>query len=100
MHIVFVYGTLRDPKIRRRILGTNPATTPSSLLGFRMSTITLDGVIYPILIEDPGCQEIVNGEYFKVDDKGLLLLDDYESDAYRRKIVTLEDGVQSWVYYT
>jgi gamma-glutamylcyclotransferase (GGCT)/AIG2-like uncharacterized protein YtfP len=99
LHNVFVYGTLRDSRVRRDILGYNPNAFPGSLKGFHLSSIQLDGICYPILIEEIGCQEKVSGEYFEVDDKGLALLDLYESEAYRRKEVTLEEGIKAWVYY-
>ena len=99
MNKVFAYGTLRYPDVRKKLLGHDPVHRSSSLKGFRMGTITLDGVVYPIIAEDLLSDETIEGVYFQVNDDDLQKLDEYESDAYKRKLVELEDKVIAWVYY-
>lgn len=99
MHLVFAYGTLRDPDVRQKVLRVETVTTISWLRGFRMSSVKLDGTVYPIIVEDIFSEEVIEGEYFEVSDEGLGLLDDYESEAYRRKKVQLSNSAEAWVYY-
>jgi gamma-glutamylcyclotransferase (GGCT)/AIG2-like uncharacterized protein YtfP len=96
---VFVYGTLRETIVRKTVLGFNPFSQKATLKGFTMSSIELEGIKYPIIIEDPLSNEIIEGEYFEVDQTGLDNLDWYESSAYLRKEVDLENGIRAWVYY-
>jgi len=96
---VFVYGTLRDISVRKTVLGHHQSSITASLKGFIMSSIALDGISYPIIIEDPLSTEIIEGEYFEVDQTDLDNLDWYESTAYHRKEVELENGLKAWVYY-
>jgi gamma-glutamylcyclotransferase (GGCT)/AIG2-like uncharacterized protein YtfP len=96
---VFVYGTLRNGAVRKSVLGFNPFSKSASLKGFKMSSIELDGIQYPIIVEDLLSNEIIEGEYFEVDQEGLDNLDWYESTAYHRKEVVLESGDRAWVYY-
>jgi gamma-glutamylcyclotransferase (GGCT)/AIG2-like uncharacterized protein YtfP len=95
---VFAYGTLRIESVRRELLGYSLASYPAMLKGFSLSTIVLDNTEYPIIIETPDSQEVIEGEYFEVDQSDLKKLDDYESSAYRRIKVTLENQIVSWVY--
>jgi gamma-glutamylcyclotransferase (GGCT)/AIG2-like uncharacterized protein YtfP len=98
-HKVFVYGTLRDGSVRKKVLGSNPYSLKASLKGFTMSSIELDGTQYPIIVEDPLSKGSIEGEYFEVDQEGLDDLDWYESNAYQRKEVVLENGIRAWVYF-
>jgi gamma-glutamylcyclotransferase (GGCT)/AIG2-like uncharacterized protein YtfP len=95
---VFAYGTLRKEAVRRELLGYSLVSYPALLTGFSLSTIVLENTEYPIIIENPESLEIIDGEYFEVGEKDLKKLDDYESAAYRRKKVTLENQIVAWVY--
>jgi gamma-glutamylcyclotransferase (GGCT)/AIG2-like uncharacterized protein YtfP len=96
---LFVYGTLKDPSIRKKILGYETQLIPASIKGFRRSTVMLSGVEYPILIEDPERKETIEGGYFELLEHDLEKLDAYESDAYRRDLYRLENGIMSWLYH-
>ena len=96
---LFVYGTLTDAQIREKILGYHAPLYPARLSGFRMSTIWIAGTEYPILIEDVERGEVIQGGYFMLNPEDVLKMDAYESDAYRRKRVKLENGIHAWVYY-
>jgi gamma-glutamylcyclotransferase (GGCT)/AIG2-like uncharacterized protein YtfP len=95
---VFAYGTLRNAKVRKQILGCDPPSFPSTLSGFRLEKLTLDREVYPVAVEDSSSSAIIAGDYFEVDEKDLILLDVYESEMYWRKIITLDNGINAWVY--
>ena len=97
---LFVYGTLLDEKIRRAVLGRPAPLTPGKLQGFSMSSLTIDGTAYPVLVEDPSSNETIEGGYFEITDQELEKTDAYETSVYSRKQVLLKDGVKAWVYYT
>ncbi len=97
-HGVFAYGSLTIEAIRKDVLGYEPKTIKALLKGFALKSIIIGEDTYPILFEDPGYSEIIDGEYFEVDEIGLEKLDAYETPAYRRKIVNLENRLSAWVY--
>jgi gamma-glutamylcyclotransferase (GGCT)/AIG2-like uncharacterized protein YtfP len=96
--IVFAYGTLRDKIILEELLGRIPERYPAMLKGFQLSSIQLDGNEYPIIIQNPQSNKTIEGDYFLVNSSELKILDDYETDAYRRIEVLLENGTMAWVY--
>jgi gamma-glutamylcyclotransferase (GGCT)/AIG2-like uncharacterized protein YtfP len=96
---IFVYGTLRDASVRKSVLGHPQSSKPACLKGFKMSFIVLEGISYTVIIEDPLSAEIIEGEYFEIDQTDLDNLDWYESTAYLRKEVELENCLKAWVYY-
>jgi gamma-glutamylcyclotransferase (GGCT)/AIG2-like uncharacterized protein YtfP len=96
---IFAYGTLRDEQTRRELLGYNPCSLSATIKGFRMDSISIDGTMYPVIIEDADSNEIITGEYFEVEDMDLEKLDAYESSAYRRKKVKMDNEEIAWVYF-
>ena len=96
---LFVYGTLLDEKIRHMVLGRPSALFPGKLKGFSKSSLTIDGTTYPMLIEAPESSKVIEGGYFELTDQELEKTDAYETSAYRRKQVMLENGIRVWVYY-
>jgi len=95
---IFVYGTLRLKSLRRELLGHETLSLPGRLNGFSTGSVILDGIEYPIITENPDSKETINGEYFAVDEQDLEKIDAYESYAYRRNKVELENGIVAWVY--
>ena len=96
---VFTYGTLLDPQIRKDVLGYPISSLASEVSGFRMAQVKLSGISYPMLVEDKQNKDWISGAYFKIDETDLKKLDEYESTAYRRKLVTAADGTKVWIYY-
>lgn len=94
--LVFVYGTLRDPKIQTEIIGRLVEGSPDTLVGYKKSTITLRNTVYPILVPEPN--GIIEGEILKLTPDELARVDEYETNAYRRVKVTLKSGREAWVY--
>ena len=101
---LFVYGSLRDPRVRARVLGERPGLTtrPAILRGHARRTV-LD-FDYPFLVPaDAGAR--VDGELILgLADADYSVLDAYEDvddGLYVRAAVTVEttDGpVDAWAY--
>lgn len=99
MEKVFVYGTLRDKKIRTRVTGREiPAGNPDKLEGFTLSTTVDEGMCYPIITKEPESTEKVEGELIEVTPEELKHMDNYEGDLYRRLKVKTASGDEAWVY--
>ena len=96
MERIFAYGTLQDPVIQVAVLGRTLPGQPDTLPGFRKSTITFGRAEYPIIVADESGS--VTGMVYEVTAEELVLLDHYETSAYRRLHVTLASGREAWVY--
>jgi gamma-glutamylcyclotransferase (GGCT)/AIG2-like uncharacterized protein YtfP len=96
-HNIFVYGTLRLPAIQQQVIGRQLTAQADQLLGFSCSTITINGSEYLAAESSPVGK--INGLLLRnISDEELLLLDDYETAAYKRKQVKLASGFKAWVY--
>jgi gamma-glutamylcyclotransferase (GGCT)/AIG2-like uncharacterized protein YtfP len=93
---VFVYGTLKKPKIQKEVFGRTTIGVRDFLRGFTRSSICLGDSKYPIII--PKNNHKVFGLIIRVTQKELKKIDRYETDAYKRKLVVLGSGVSAWVY--
>ncbi len=96
---IFVYGTLCDPKIRKKILGRDVLKiADDNLDGFKMSSISDEGFCYPILVKEVNSKELIKGEIFEVTTAEMQILDKYEGDLYVRVEYVLNSGTKAWVY--
>lgn len=93
---VFVYGTLINPEVQRRIIGRLVEGTPDTLENVTKSEIKLGANTYPILVEAQGHN--VDGHILTVTPTELARIDKYETDAYRRLRMQTKNGVDVWVY--
>lgn len=106
MHLLFSYGTLRNPRVQRVVFAGEVTSTLDSLPGFRLEqvAITDPGVIatsgsdsHPIL--RPGsADDVVAGACLELDDTQLAAADRYEVADYTRVAATAGSGRQVWVY--
>ncbi|MBZ0275551.1 MAG: gamma-glutamylcyclotransferase [Anaerolineae bacterium] len=96
MELIFTYGTLQDPVIQQAILGHTMQGRADTLEGFRKSQLAFGREVYPIIVPDP--TESVAGIVYEVTADELVMMDHYETSAYRRIRVTLKSGLESWVY--
>jgi len=89
-HQVFVYGTLRQPIVRRLVTGRSIPTQPATLPDFFRQGLDLR----------PRAGAETPGEVFVVDADELARLDRYErlGVRYERNKETLGDGETAWVY--
>ena len=87
---VFVYGTLKQPWIRRFIIGRSVDVTTDTLTGYERHGLDL--------MEEP--MATTSGLRFKVSAAEMQRLDRYERLAvrYQREQVILDSGKQAWVY--
>lgn len=79
---VFLYGTLTDPAVARRVAGDDRflhAARPALLMGYRRAQ--LRGTSYPTLVRDPGAT--VHGLLAEVPARLLPRLHAYEGPLYR-----------------
>lgn len=101
---LFVYGSLRDPAIRRRLLGRRGdfTTRPARLEGYARQAVA--GFGYPFIVPS-GPEACVEGELLEgLGQREYAILDAYEDvedGLYLRVRVTVQtpDGpVDAWVY--
>jgi len=87
---VFVYGTLRNPAVRRVVIGRRVATEEAFLPDYRKQGLDITPA--------PGAG--VQGELLTVQTPGLRRLDRYERIGirYERVEAVLGDGRHVWVY--
>ena len=95
--MVFVYGTLADSEIRKSILNRNVPATPSALAGYDGSkTIVIEGESYFAAEKTP--ESSTKGFVIELTEEEVVKLDAYETDAYKKRKVTLIDGTEALVY--
>jgi gamma-glutamylcyclotransferase (GGCT)/AIG2-like uncharacterized protein YtfP len=101
---LFVYGSLRDPRVRTHLLGAHPglSTRPAILRGHARQTVP--GFDYPFIV--PAEPDVhVDGELLLgLVDADYAILDQYEDTddgLYVRAVVRVEttDGpIDAWTY--
>jgi len=96
MENLFVYGTLKDPKVQIMVFGRVEKGTPDTLDGYKKSKVVIDKKTYPIIVPSP--KDSIKGLMLMVTSKELKQIDEYETIAYRRKKITLRSGKIAWVY--
>lgn len=96
---LFVYGTLRDDEVVRRVAGRTFPKVDGALAGYRRIEAT-PGFPYPYLVIQAG--EVATGAVLLgIDPESLTRLDAYEGGCYgrRRVVVATEHGArEAWVY--
>ena len=98
-HDVFAYGEFLKEPVLRRLLGRLPRKAPAKLRGFRRF---LDDVLgHYNLVHDES--EVVEGDLLlDVSDDDLLAMDRFETEKYRRRVVTVETAAgasEAWCYF-
>ncbi len=93
---LFVYGSLRDPAVQIRVIGRVIEGVPDTLQDYGKKDIHFPEGTFPMIYPDTG--HIVDGLILDVTPDEIPRLDHYETDAYRRIRVTLQSGIEAWVY--
>ncbi len=98
MRLLFLYGSLLDAALFRRIAGVPLAGLPAVLAGWRRVAMTHGP--YPTLRRDAG--SMVEGLLVQVDGRAFAKLCDYEGPRWRRReVVAVVDGrrvvAQAWI---
>ncbi|MCS7174014.1 MAG: gamma-glutamylcyclotransferase [Armatimonadetes bacterium] len=96
---LFVYGTLRDPRLVRRLTGRTFPTEPACLPGWRLLSPRQTRSGYPEIV--PDLRASVSGLVLHdVDSASLSVLDAYEEGYVRRRVqVLVATGVQEAEVY-
>lgn len=108
-HLIFVYGSLKAGFHNHRLLSDIRATD----MGYAVTDeryLLVKGVAFPYLINPEHFTKVepcdglignVAGELYRVSDKGLGALDQLESHPsfYRREVIKVNDGVETWAYF-
>lgn len=106
-HLLFSYGTLRQPEVQRATFGRELEGRQDAIVGYRVEVlrITDPGVIatsgddrHPILVEADDASDVVDGTVFAVTADELHAADRYEVDDYTRVEVPLRGGGTAWAY--
>jgi len=96
MEKLFTYGTLQIPEVQQRVFHRVVSGTADTLDGWFKTDITLHDGTFPIIVEQADSH--VDGQVIEVTPEELVLIDRYETEAYRRVRVTLQSGDEAWVY--
>lgn len=105
-HLLFSYGTLRQPEVQQALFGRSVPTSEDNLPGFRLEWVRITD---PTVIATSGSDrhpivrrgtedDSVPGARLTLDDAELAAADDYEVADYARVEVTLATGARAWVY--
>ncbi|MCK5316470.1 MAG: gamma-glutamylcyclotransferase, partial [Anaerolineales bacterium] len=84
---LFVYGTLTDPETQKKVIGKTVDGVPDVLNGYKKSTIVIFGNSYPDIVK--ALSSSVDGLIIPVTTDELELIDNYETDWYKRIEVVL-----------
>ncbi len=96
MEILFVYGTLKYPKIQVKLLGREIDGLKDVLQSYKKTRIKIEGKFYTIIVKNKGSS--VDGLLINVSKRELKILDEYEGSTYRRKKVVLKSKKKAWFY--
>jgi gamma-glutamylcyclotransferase (GGCT)/AIG2-like uncharacterized protein YtfP len=104
---LFSYGTLQQENVQLATFGRRLAGQADQLSGFVQTEIKIDDpevvrasgkTHHPMLVFTSRPEDCVTGTVFDITDTELAQADDYEVDDYKRVAVTLNSGLQAWVY--
>ena len=96
-NFVFVYETLLDKGLRRKLLKKMLLPHPDHIIGYReISVESNEGTNYHTLVVDKTSS--VLGLRFEISDYELHILDQWE-DQYSRKKLLLHSGNMAWIYF-
>lgn len=93
---LFVYGTLKNPAKRKKLLAREVTGDDDILEGFTLGSIAVDGEQFPLAV--PLAEGHLEGLVIKVTKEELETLDQYQTNAYQRKKVFLKSRKEAWVY--
>ena len=96
--ILFVYGTLKNPKIQKEVIGRIVGGIHEVVEGYKLSKIKLEDKFYPIAV--PRKDEYLEGLVLYITTEELKLIDEYEGKEYKRsKVRTILFPRYTWLYH-
>ncbi|MEU6562846.1 gamma-glutamylcyclotransferase family protein [Nocardia nova] len=105
-HLLFSYGTLRQPEVQRSVFGRELAGRDDEIAGYELGEVVITdaaviaasgSAVHPVL-RPADSESGIAGTVFTIDDQDLAAADDYEVDDYTRILVPLRSGDRAWVY--
>ncbi len=87
-----------SPEVQNLVIGRVAESKKDSLVGYRLENIEIDGNKYPLLVPDKKQKKPIGGLVISVNSDELKKLDEYETEAYKRKEVVLKSGERAFVY--
>ena len=93
---LFIYGTLEEPPVEKKIIGRVLKLHHDVLKGFKKTKAKLEGGVYFII--SPNKKSSVCGFIISITPSELKKIDCYEGKDYKRVKVKLVSGKQVWVY--
>jgi len=95
---VFSYGSLQRSEVQLATFGVQVPGAPDALLGFELEHVHRDGKQLANVVRSRRASRVA-GMVLEFSDAQLVVADEYErADNYRRSRVTLESGLEAWVY--
>lgn len=104
---IFSYGTLQFPKVQLELLGREVTSWPDSLSRFKMGEITImnESVVeissqatHQIINFTGNASDIIEGVVLSITLDELAVIDEYETDDYKREELTLNSGKTAFAY--
>jgi hypothetical protein len=93
---LFVYGTLGEPAVQRRLFGRTLEARSDALAGFALRPLGTSGHSIASRTGDPA--DRVPGLRLSPGEADLAAADAYEPEDYVRIAVRLESGTEAFVY--
>jgi gamma-glutamylcyclotransferase (GGCT)/AIG2-like uncharacterized protein YtfP len=94
---IFLYGTLKNSRVLRSVLGRSVPSTVTVLDGYKKTNLLVNGERYPLIIPDPNSQ--VGGLLVEITESDLKELDQYGANINKqRQRIVLNNGIKAWVY--
>ena len=94
---LFVYGTLQDESTQVDLLGRAVGGVTDRISGWKvLCDYEIEGELYPRLV--PEKMGVVYGRIIDVTSEELAILDEYETDAYKKEEIKTDGGVWCQVY--
>lgn len=96
---LFSYGTIQNPAVQVELFGKELDFTIDSINGYKVvNDLLIEDIVYPRLaIQTDG---IIQGRVYDLSPEQLAILDEYETDAYRRALMKTTTGCEVQVYFS
>ena len=107
MELLFSYGTLQQVNVQLETFGRELNGSADALMGYTVGevrimdpeVVRLSGkVFHPMLRYTGNSADEVAGMVFEITEQELAHADEYEVDAYVRKLGALKSGRHAWIY--
>lgn len=102
MEKLFSYGTLRSKQIQMQLFNKLLKGTQDQLLGYKLKSLQIEEEFgmadYVVVVPSDDLSDIIHGVVFTISNADLAKVDVFESNSYKRVRVTLQSGIEAWIY--